>query len=245
MHFSTGLDTRALRLNRAGPRLLRRLLRPLQPHPPPLGHRATHASISPLRHRHRDPSQAPDHPRRGLRGQPNTLPQQGTTRPSTPRGRLDQSTPRRGDCTEQLDRPCLIRLDRFRFAAKKALTFPKNSISRFNSPFSACNALYLAHSTGPGSFAPESGCSSFQIRTQCPKVPSTIPISGATCAIGRPDQTTNSTASARNSALNLRRFDMKQILLTSVSHHCTGAYRILNHYVLVYSSPNVLKSGGQ
>ncbi len=28
---------RALRLNRAGPRVLRRLLRPLQPHPPPLG----------------------------------------------------------------------------------------------------------------------------------------------------------------------------------------------------------------
>ncbi len=46
---------------------------------------------------------------------------------------------------------------------------------------------------------------------------------GATCAIGRPDETTSSTASARNSALNLRRFDMKQILLTSVSNHCTGA----------------------
>ncbi len=27
----------------------------------------------------------------------------------------------------------------------------------------------------------------------------------------------------RNSALNLRRFDMKHILLTSVSNHCTGA----------------------
>ncbi len=105
---------RALRFNRAGPRLLRRLLRPLQPRPPPLGHRATHTSLGPLRHRHRDPSQAPSHPQRGLRGQPNTFPQQGTTRPSTPRGRLDQSTPRRGNCTEQLDGPCLIRLDRFR-----------------------------------------------------------------------------------------------------------------------------------
>ncbi len=93
---------RALRLNRAGPRVLRRLLRPLQPHPPPLGHRATHASISPLRHRPRDPSQAPSHLQRGLRSQPHTLPQQDTTRPSTPRGRLDQSTPRRGACTEQL-----------------------------------------------------------------------------------------------------------------------------------------------
>ncbi|MBG6239887.1 hypothetical protein IWX78_002877, partial [Mycetocola sp. CAN_C7] len=31
------------------------------------------------------------------------------------------------------------------------------------------------------------------------------------------------TASARNSALNLRRFDMKQILLTPVSIHHTGA----------------------
>ncbi len=91
---------RALRLNRAGPRLLRRLLRPLQPHPPPLGHRATHANISPLRHRPRDPSQAPSRLQRGLRGQPNTLPQQGTVRSSTPRGRLDQSTPRRGACTE-------------------------------------------------------------------------------------------------------------------------------------------------
>ncbi len=69
---------RALRLNRTSPRLLRRLLRPLQPHPPPLRHRATHASISPLRHRHRDPSPAPDHPQRGLRGQPNALPQQRT-----------------------------------------------------------------------------------------------------------------------------------------------------------------------
>ncbi len=105
---------RALRLNRAGPRVLRRLLRPLQPHPPPLGYRATHASISPLRYRPGDPSQAPSHLQRGLRGQPNTLLQQGTNRPSTPRGRLDQSTPRRGACTEQLDQPCLIRLDRFR-----------------------------------------------------------------------------------------------------------------------------------
>src|SRR5680860_309637 len=66
------------------------------------------------------------------------------------------------------------------FAAKKALTFPRKSISLFNSTFSACNALYLAHSTGPGSVAPASGCSSFQTRTQLPSVPSTTPISGAT-----------------------------------------------------------------
>jgi hypothetical protein len=52
------------------------------------------------------------------------------------------------------------------FAAKKALTFPKNSISRFSSAFSACSALYLPHSTGPGSFAPASGCSCFHTRTQ-------------------------------------------------------------------------------
>jgi|GEM_PF-2706679 len=54
---------------------------------------------------------------------------------------------------------------------------------------------------------------SFHARTQFPKVPSTTPISGATCATGRPDETTSSTATARNSALNLRRFDMKQISL--------------------------------
>ncbi len=46
----------------------------------------------------------------------DALPQQGTTRSSAPRGRLDQSTPGRGACTEQLDRPCLIRLDGFRSA---------------------------------------------------------------------------------------------------------------------------------
>ena len=37
------------------------------------------------------------------------------------------------------------------FAAKKALTFPRNSISLFSSALSACKALYLAYPTGPGS----------------------------------------------------------------------------------------------
>ncbi len=68
------------------------------------------------------------------------------------------------------------------FAAKKALTFPRNSISLSSSAFSACKALYLAHSTGPSSAAPPaaSGCASFQTRTQLLSVPSTTPISGAT-----------------------------------------------------------------
>ncbi len=66
------------------------------------------------------------------------------------------------------------------FAAKKALTFPRNSISRFSSALSACNALYFAHSTGPGSAAAASGCSSYQALTQFPNVPSLTPISFAT-----------------------------------------------------------------
>ncbi len=66
--------------------------------------------------RPRGPGPAPGYLHAAFAAKLDALPQQGTARSSVPRGRLDQSTPGRGVCTEQLDRPCLIRLDGFHLA---------------------------------------------------------------------------------------------------------------------------------
>ena len=62
-----------------------RVLRLLQPSPPPLRHRPAHPRIGPLRHRHRDPSPAGRDPRRRLRRQPPpVLRTDGPPHPSCP-----------------------------------------------------------------------------------------------------------------------------------------------------------------
>jgi hypothetical protein len=76
---------------------------------------------------------------------------------------------------------------------------------------------------------------------QVPTVPSVTAISGATCAIGRPEKITSSTAAARNSALSLRRLVIKQDALTSVSIRPTGT--VLRYYTPVRLSTNGICKG--
>ena len=64
---------RPVRLDRRRPRVLRRVLRSLQPRPPPRRHRAAHPGVGPLRHRRRDPRPTRRHPRRRLRRQPGPV----------------------------------------------------------------------------------------------------------------------------------------------------------------------------
>ena len=101
---------RPLRLDPRRPRLLHRVLRSLQPRPPPRRHRAAHPGIGPLRHRRRDPRPArPDPPRR-LRRQPGPIPTPPAPTTETTHRRLDQRTHTRsthqiriGSCLTGLD----------------------------------------------------------------------------------------------------------------------------------------------
>ncbi len=100
---------------RAG--VLRGVLRLLQPRASAQRHRTSHRRVGPLRHRHRDPTAAPDHPARGLRREPRPLPAPPTRTPEAPRSRVDQPAQPGGPHPEQLDTNCLKLLDTFRCAS--------------------------------------------------------------------------------------------------------------------------------
>jgi hypothetical protein len=82
--------------------------------------------------------------------------------------------------------------------------FFRNSFSIRSLRFSSSSAFTHARSTGEIAWS-GSGCSRRQAFTQCPSVPSWIPRSRATSAIGLPVSITICTASALNCGLNWRR----------------------------------------
>src|SRR5690606_16883045 len=93
----------------------------------------------------------------------------------------------------------------YSFAAKYAAAFLRNSNSIRNSRFSASKSAMCARSFGVNGFS-SAGCSRRYAFTQLPKVPSLIPKSAATRAIGRDCSITIETASALYSGEKARRF---------------------------------------
>ena len=94
-------------------RVLRRVLRPLQPRAPPRRRRPAHPSVGPLRHRTPDPSPTASDPRRRLRHQPGPVPPPAALAAEAAHRRLDQRTQPRSTHQIRIG-TCLTGLDRFR-----------------------------------------------------------------------------------------------------------------------------------
>jgi hypothetical protein len=138
----------AVRLHRRRPRVLRRVLRLLQPRPPASRDRAAHPGIGPLRHCGEDPRRTRQGPRRRLRGQPGPVPPPTHTTTHSWRG-VDQPTT--SDRTDIVSNPCLIKLDSFRSPSARASA----SATRSSAPSTAYAQASLACSTATAARQPE------------------------------------------------------------------------------------------
>jgi putative transposase len=105
------------RLHRRRPRVLRAVLRLLQPRASSFRDRPSHRSLGALRHRRRDPGPTRRHPERRLRREPHPV-HPTTTAPQAADDRVDQPA-HRGGRTERMNTTCLTRLDRFRSDARR------------------------------------------------------------------------------------------------------------------------------